>query len=88
MNRYSAADEKTLRSDISLRLFPNNVENGNGGGNRKVRHTSSTSSEFLYLGTIVNSRGVEDRSDSRAANNGGRRGPAALDPRKMDSPEL
>ncbi|KAI4354076.1 hypothetical protein L6164_002976 [Bauhinia variegata] len=79
--RYSA-DEKNLRSDSSLRLFPANAETNNGS--RKVRHTSSTSSEFLYLGTIVNSRGIDDRPDSRNNDGGG----GGLDPRKMDSPEL
>ncbi|XP_027336174.1 formin-like protein 1 [Abrus precatorius] len=74
-----SADEKTLRSDSSIRLFPREATAGAGG--RKTRNTSSTSSEFLYLGTIVNSRsGVDDLSDPRAG--------AAMNPRKMDSPEL
>ncbi|KAE9615374.1 putative formin, FH2 domain-containing protein [Lupinus albus] len=80
------ADDKTLRSDSSIRLFPrsdNSVE-ATVTGNRKVRHTSSTSSEFLYLGTIVNSRGIEDRNDSRTNGNSG----VGLNPRKMDSPDL
>ncbi|KAK4750855.1 hypothetical protein SAY87_004337 [Trapa incisa] len=57
---------------------------GSGGG-RKQRNTtpSTNSSEFLYLGTIVNSRGVEER---RNADRGGANG--GLDPRKLDSPEL
>ncbi|KAI4356251.1 hypothetical protein L6164_000285 [Bauhinia variegata] len=80
--RYSA-DEKNLRSDSSLRLFPDNADTNNGS--RKVRHTSSTSSEFLYLGTIVNSRGIDDRTDSRNNDGGGGGG---SDPRKMDSPDL
>ncbi|RDY09507.1 Formin-like protein 1, partial [Mucuna pruriens] len=72
-----SADDKTLRSDSSIRLFPREPAGAAG----KQRNMSSTSSEFLYLGTIVNSRGggVDDLSDSRAA---------AMNPRKMDSPEL
>ncbi|XP_019456513.1 PREDICTED: formin-like protein 1 isoform X2 [Lupinus angustifolius] len=80
-------DDKTLRSDSSIRLFPrceNNVEDG-GVGNRKIRHGSSISSEFLYLGTVVNSRGIEDVSDSRGNVCSGA---GLINPRKMDSPEL
>jgi len=75
-----SSDEKTLRSDSSIRLFPREASAAAGGG-LKPRNTSSTSSEFLYLGTIVNSRGggVDELSDPHAA---------ALNPRKMDSPEL
>ncbi|OIW16784.1 hypothetical protein TanjilG_05518, partial [Lupinus angustifolius] len=80
------ADDKTLRSDSSIRLFPRNDNSVEAtvAGNRKVRHTSSTSSEFLYLGTIANSRGIEDRNDSRSNGNSA----AGLNPRKMDSPDL
>ncbi|KAH1240790.1 Formin-like protein 1 [Glycine max] len=75
-----SADDKTLRSDSSIRLFPREASTTSGAASRKARNTSSTSSEFLYLGTIVNSRGgVDELSDPRAA---------ALNPRKMDSPEL
>ncbi|WVZ16844.1 hypothetical protein V8G54_009826 [Vigna mungo] len=75
-----SADEKTLRSDSSIRLFPREASAATGGG-RKPRNTSSTSSEFLYLGTIVNSRGggVDELSEPHVT---------ALNPRKMDSPEL
>ncbi|GAU29945.1 hypothetical protein TSUD_360600 [Trifolium subterraneum] len=74
-------DDKTLRSDSSIRLFPRD-----GGGATtgttvvKSRNVSNTSSEFLYLGTIVNSRGGDDLP------NGG--GGGGRNPRKMDSPEL
>ncbi|XP_028805139.1 formin-like protein 1 [Neltuma alba] len=83
--RYSD-DEKVIRSESNLRLFSDNVETGNTS--RKVRHTSSASSEFLYLGTVVDSRGIgDDRglADSRGNDNGGG---GNLDPRRMDSPEL
>ncbi|XP_022728208.1 formin-like protein 1 [Durio zibethinus] len=70
-------DNKTLTSDNSSRLYPNNIVDA-----RKLRTTSTTSSEFLYLGTVVNSRGrIDDASNNS-------RGHARLDPRKMGSPEL
>lgn len=70
-------------------MFADKVEAGSAS--RKVRHTaSSASSEFLYLGTVVDSRGIGDdcgRPDARGNDNGG--GSAgAMDPRRMDSPEL
>ncbi|KAE9605714.1 putative formin, FH2 domain-containing protein [Lupinus albus] len=79
--KNDSTDDKTFRSDSSIRFFPhrdNNVEN-NSAGNRKLLHNSSTASEFLYLGTII-----DDRSDSRANGGSGN----GLNPRKMDSPEL
>ncbi|KAK7292777.1 hypothetical protein RJT34_15630 [Clitoria ternatea] len=69
-----SADEKTLRSDSSIRLFPREATSA---GDRKTRNPSSTSSEFLYLGTIINSRGTVDDLPG-----------STLNPRKMDSPEL
>ncbi|KAJ7961732.1 Formin-like protein [Quillaja saponaria] len=76
-------EDKSFRSDNSNRLFPANTETNNGS--RKVRATSSTSSEFLYLGTLVNSRGIDDRPDSR--HNGGSSG-GSLDTMKLESPDL
>ncbi|XP_015865605.2 formin-like protein 1 [Ziziphus jujuba] len=85
----SFADDKTFRSENSNRLFPANVETTNG--THKLRTTSTTSSEFLYLGTLVSSRGIDDQAD--LLNNGGggdgtRGGDSGLDSRKMESPEL
>ncbi|XP_062081452.1 formin-like protein 1 [Humulus lupulus] len=88
------ADDKTYRSENSNRLFPANPEPNvtlatttttTSTNNRahKLRTTSS-SSEFLYLGTLVDSRRIEEGADSR--NNGGER--SRLDARKMESPEL
>ncbi|KAG5092755.1 hypothetical protein JHK82_051533 [Glycine max] len=71
-----AADGKLIRSDTDLRLLPRNTETA--VETRKLRHTSSTSSEFLYLGTVVNSHIIEDGADVSDA--GG--------DRKMESPEL
>ncbi|OMO62720.1 Actin-binding FH2/DRF autoregulatory [Corchorus capsularis] len=81
-------DNKTLTSDNSSRLHRNNTNNNSSNGNsnsnvdaRKLR-SSTASSEFLYLGTLVNSRGgIEDGSNNS-------RRTARFDPRKMDSPEL
>uniref|UniRef100_A0A2N9IYX9 Uncharacterized protein n=1 Tax=Fagus sylvatica TaxID=28930 RepID=A0A2N9IYX9_FAGSY len=72
-----------MSSDItanSNRLFPPNAETRSSGPtttNKKLRPSASTSSEFLYLGTLVNSRsggGIDDRP--------------GLDARKLASPEL
>lgn len=60
-----------------------NSSNGNNSNAqaRKQRTGGSTpSSDFLYLGTLVNSRRIDESSNSRAN--------SRLDPRKMDSPEL
>ncbi|KAL6209067.1 hypothetical protein ACLB2K_020010 [Fragaria x ananassa] len=67
-------DDKTFRSDNhhSSRLFQAS------SGTHKLRPGSSTSSEFLYLGTLVNSRGIDERVSSRALESG----------RKVDSPDL
>ncbi|KAK7340415.1 hypothetical protein VNO77_21117 [Canavalia gladiata] len=71
-NLHSASDDKILRSDTGPCQFPRNVETTIE--TRKLRHTSSASSEFLYLGTVVNSHRIEDGSDDSG--------------RKMESPEL
>ncbi|KAG9446942.1 hypothetical protein H6P81_013070 [Aristolochia fimbriata] len=61
----------------SHRLFPSNVVSSDG---QKVG-VSGTSSEFLYLGTLVNSRRVDSENDSVPA--------ASSSPyRKLGSPEL
>ncbi|XP_061368566.1 formin-like protein 1 [Gastrolobium bilobum] len=64
--RADAADNKSPTSDSSLRLFPHNAP-----------PTAMGTSEFLYLGTVVNSRAIEDDSDG-----------GDLLTRKMESPEL
>ncbi|CAL5192852.1 unnamed protein product [Lathyrus oleraceus] len=69
-NRRASTDSKTLRSDSSLELFPRNVETTvDVGGN---------ASEFLYLGTVVNSRQIDTVPP---------RGGASVS-RKLNSPEL
>ncbi|RDY14014.1 Formin-like protein 1, partial [Mucuna pruriens] len=62
---------KILRSDTILRPLRRNADTV--VETRRFRHTSSTSSEFLYLGTVVDSHIIDD---------------GAADDRKMDSPEL
>ncbi|XVF81334.1 hypothetical protein PTKIN_Ptkin15bG0147600 [Pterospermum kingtungense] len=95
LKRNALDDNKTLTSDTSSRLYPNNNNNNPNNNNvnaRKQRTASSTSSEFLYLGTLVNSRGaIADgggSNNSGGNGNGNGNGNARLDPRKMDSPEL
>ncbi|KAG8642062.1 hypothetical protein MANES_12G054400v8 [Manihot esculenta] len=72
------SDDKTYRSDNSNRLHPAYVDTANA--TRHKLRTTSTSSEFLYLGTVVNSHTLDE--DSNAHDNVG------SDPRKLDSPEL
>ncbi|CAI8613323.1 unnamed protein product [Vicia faba] len=67
-NRRTSTDNKTLRSDSSLELFPRNVETA----------VDVNPSEFLYLGTVVNSRQIDTVPP---------RGGASVS-RKLDSPEL
>ncbi|KAK7295238.1 hypothetical protein RJT34_18143 [Clitoria ternatea] len=72
-NHRTSSANKIFRSDSNLRRPPPNAETAIE--RRKLRHTaSSTSSEFLYLGTVVNSHLIEDAADS--------------DDQKMESPEL
>ncbi|KAL6211042.1 hypothetical protein ACLB2K_016270 [Fragaria x ananassa] len=73
-------DDKTFRSDNhhSSRLFQASSNARSSSGTHKLRPGSSTSSEFLYLGTLVNSRGIDERVSSRALESG----------RKVDSPDL
>eukprot|EP00268_Persea_americana_P032899 TRINITY_DN3253_c0_g1_i1.p1 TRINITY_DN3253_c0_g1~~TRINITY_DN3253_c0_g1_i1.p1 ORF type:complete len:947 (-),score=227.69 TRINITY_DN3253_c0_g1_i1:424-3264(-) len=69
--------QKSSRSDTH-RLF--SPEGGVDSDGRKMG-VSTTSSEFLYMGTMVNSRSVEDGGDS---GNAARNSPY----RKLSSPEL
>ncbi|KAL6214232.1 hypothetical protein ACLB2K_013670 [Fragaria x ananassa] len=73
-------DDKTFRSDHrhSSRLFRASSNARSSSGTHKLRPGSSTSSEFLYLGTLVNSRGIDERVSPRALESG----------RKIDSPDL
>ncbi|GFZ01810.1 formin homology 1 [Actinidia rufa] len=80
--RRSFTDAKTSRSDNSNGVF-------NANGLPKPRRSPPTSSEFLYLGTIVNSHGGVDAHISGGGGGGGRGGGGGnLNLRKLDSPEL
>ncbi|CAH9129352.1 unnamed protein product [Cuscuta epithymum] len=83
---YSPSDHKTRRSGFSNRLNRgNNPGSGQGANSPAIRPTLS-STEFLYLGTVVNSNGgIESQARQNHPINiaGG-----AATPRKVDSPEL
>uniref|UniRef100_A0A7N0UQ54 Formin-like protein n=1 Tax=Kalanchoe fedtschenkoi TaxID=63787 RepID=A0A7N0UQ54_KALFE len=83
--RRLVEDDKTQRSESSHLTPP--------PAPPKLRNPSATSSEFLYLGTLVNSRAIEEQrrggggggaNSSRGANN---RSSGSIS-RKLDSPEL
>ncbi|KAF2284691.1 hypothetical protein GH714_029332 [Hevea brasiliensis] len=74
------SDDKTYRSDNSNRLHPADSDTTNST-RHKLRATS-TSSEFLYLGTLVSSHTIDEGSNAQDNANVG------SDPRKLDSPEL
>ncbi|BFG42551.1 hypothetical protein CerSpe_288240 [Prunus speciosa] len=77
-------DKSFIRSEHSNRLFHQPNHSHSFSGTHKLRTASSTSSEFLYLGTLVSSRGLEDPVDSCGSN--GR--VAELENRKVESPDL
>ncbi|XP_065860807.1 formin-like protein 2 [Euphorbia lathyris] len=85
--------EKTSRSD-SLRLFPaNSVPSDGSPKPPKLPHrpgVPSTSSEFLYLGTLVNSTSGVDHQQciANASNVGVKIGVSSSPYRKLGSPEL
>ncbi|XP_010251389.1 PREDICTED: formin-like protein 1 [Nelumbo nucifera] len=88
--RQNFYDTKTTRSD-SHRLFPANA--GPSDGPPKLRGASATSSEFLYLGTLINSRGIDGDADARSLGGGadaggGGGGGGVSSYRKLSSPEL
>ncbi|KAF8119028.1 hypothetical protein N665_0001s0084 [Sinapis alba] len=89
-------DSKTWTTDSSRRVYPpppttaaappvrRNAEGSRVSKQRTTtttRSSTNTSSEFLYLGTMVNPRGVEDQSGSNRSNNGS-------SSRKLESPDL
>lgn len=90
-------DSKTWTTDSSRRVYPPPPSSAAPSARRNAegrvskqrtttttRSSANTSSEFLYLGTMVNPRGVEDhQSESRSnrSNNGS-------SSRKLESPDL
>ncbi|KAG6630951.1 formin-like protein 1 [Carya illinoinensis] len=79
LNRRGFADDKTFTSDNSIRLFPANARGTNG-----ILNVTAGNSEFLYLGTLVDSRVIDERTVNANGSNGG----GGLVTRKPDSPEL
>ncbi|GMP90102.1 hypothetical protein CsSME_00041377 [Camellia sinensis var. sinensis] len=77
--RRSFSDTKTSTSDNSHRVFHANA------GLPKPRRSPPSSSEFLYLGTVVSSH---TRVNSHAARNSGGAAAGDVSLRKLDSPEL
>ena len=84
-------DGKEPRSD-SLRLFPANAAVSDGAQHHKQPRNSNSgaSSEFLYLGTLVNSRGnVDDDAAANSSNAGAKRSASASPSyQRLSSPEL
>ncbi|XP_059655448.1 formin-like protein 1 [Cornus florida] len=77
-------DKEASRSD-SLRLFPPNVTASDVGHRPPSHNVSSTSSEFLYLGTLVNSRGTDETHVVNPSNDGAS---TVTGYQKLGSPEL
>ncbi|XP_010532932.1 PREDICTED: formin-like protein 1 [Tarenaya hassleriana] len=86
-NRSYADDSKTHTSDSSRRVYPPppppaQRRNAEARSSKLRAASTSTSSEFLYLGTLANSRAVEDQST------GSNRSNAGSVSRKLESPDL
>ncbi|KAK2641660.1 hypothetical protein Ddye_023423 [Dipteronia dyeriana] len=93
--RRSSSGKTSSRSD-SQRLFPPNLPPSDGNRKNAQRSISSsnppsTSSEFLYLGTLVNSRSSEETAPTANATNVGVKIGVSTSPtayQKLGSPEL
>ncbi|XWS22126.1 hypothetical protein CRYUN_Cryun29cG0007700 [Craigia yunnanensis] len=94
-NRNISSDDKASRSD-SLRLFPPNISPSDVSQKpptltplqQPPRYVSTNrSSEFLYLGTLVNSR-VEPEKTTLSSNGGINLGVSSSPYQKLGSPEL
>lgn len=86
----SHSDTKTQRSENSSRYNYVNANPSANGSIPKLQRPSQTSSEFLYLGTLVNSHAIDNGQHS--TKHKGRTSAASdttsSDTRKLDSPEL
>lgn len=84
---FSPSESKTHRSDSSSRYnFGNNAGTGSNPAIPKLGKPSQPSSEFLYLGTMVNSHGgIESHAQQNVPSS---TTTSATTSRKMDSPEL
>ncbi|KAJ8568676.1 hypothetical protein K7X08_028209 [Anisodus acutangulus] len=87
-NQASASsDTKTQRSNSSTRFnYSNTNSNGNPTHIPKLQRPSQTSSEFLYLGTMVSAHSGMDTQNSQHRRSGNVTSAAAS--RKMESPEI
>ncbi|KAK2966611.1 hypothetical protein RJ640_025296 [Escallonia rubra] len=84
-NEHTLSDQKTHRSDTSSRIFSNGAAIANVAP-KPPRRPSQASSEFLYLGTLVNSHsGIGGNSQPH---NGGYGSESDAPSSKMESPEL
>nr|XP_016499538.1 PREDICTED: formin-like protein 1 [Nicotiana tabacum] len=92
----STSDAKTQRSNSSTHFNYSNGNSNNGnnssGGNRshipKLQRPSQTSSEFLYLGTMVSSHGGIDGPHNPPQRRRSGNVTSVPASRKMDSPEI
>ncbi|OMO96520.1 Actin-binding FH2/DRF autoregulatory, partial [Corchorus capsularis] len=94
-HQNTSSDDKASRSD-SLRLFPPNISPSDASlkqpppqpPSQPPRYVSTNrSSEFLYLGTLVNSR-VDPEKATLSSNGGIRLGVSSSPYQKLGSPEL
>ncbi|XP_021291679.1 formin-like protein 2 [Herrania umbratica] len=94
-HQNTSSDDKASRSD-SLRLFPPNISPSDASQKppppqpplQPPRYVSTNrSSEFLYLGTLVNSR-VDPEKTTHSSNGGIRLGVTSSPYQKLGSPEL
>ncbi|XP_027092068.2 formin-like protein 1 [Coffea arabica] len=87
-NRRASSDAKTHRSDNSTRFhYPNATYSANGSV-PKLQRPSQTSSEFLYLGTLVNSHGAIGNTSPQQNARSSTADRSTANSRKLDSPEL
>ncbi|XP_022723028.1 formin-like protein 2 [Durio zibethinus] len=95
-NQNTSSEDKASRSD-SLRLFPPNIPPSDAStkpppppppSQQPPRYVSTNrSSEFLYLGTLVNSR-VDPEKTTLSSNGGIKLGVSSSPYQKLGSPEL
>ncbi|KAL6978925.1 hypothetical protein U1Q18_020591 [Sarracenia purpurea var. burkii] len=84
--RRSFSDDKTSRSDNSDGVVHANA--GTASRLPKPRRSPPSSSEFLYLGTIVNSHAGADANVAPISGGDSGEGGGDVNLRKLDSPEL
>ncbi|KAL0539954.1 hypothetical protein IC582_024176 [Cucumis melo] len=83
-NRQVSATDKASRTD-NLRLYPPDIDTSDGV--HKNRTSSTTTSKFLYLGTLATSREIDEEAAGTVEEGGGGI-LESVSPVKMGSPEL